>query len=84
MIVEPGSGTLGKVGMLRIVQGADWSPHVVASGLEPETGELDRVEALAKASVNQPLAQELVQMVATVRGLVAAMRLLASEMEGDD
>jgi hypothetical protein len=53
-------------------------------GLQPSSEDLDRVEALARAGGDHPLSNELVRMVATIRKLVAAVQMLASELDGDD
>ncbi len=56
----------------------------VPKGLQPVPAELDRLESLANAHPARPLARELKHMVATVRGLVGALQLLAGELEGED
>jgi hypothetical protein len=52
--------------------------------LRPSPADLDRIEALARAGGDHPLGRELVQMVATVRRLAAAVQMLVSELDGDD
>jgi hypothetical protein len=57
---------------------------LMATGFQPFPDDLDRVEAIARAAANHPLGAELIRMVSAVRSLVAAVQMLASELDGDE